>query len=96
MSLIPETAGDVEQLQALWLALTDRLFSPLDMDQLCRWQDRGVPYQVLAAGIRDAYRAKAYDCRPGEPPLRALRQCAPAIERRFQQWLRLTLGRGAR
>jgi hypothetical protein len=71
VSLIPETAGDVEPLQALWLAFTGRLFSPLDVNQLSRWQDRGVPYEVVAAGIREAYRAKAYRCRPGELPLRA-------------------------
>ncbi len=93
MTLIPETAGDVEQLEGLWLAFTDRLFTPLDLDQLIRWLDRGVPYEVVSAGIRDTLRARAYDTRPGEPPLRALRQCASAVERHFARWRRLTLGR---
>lgn len=96
MSLIPEHASDVEMLEATWLAITGRSFSPLDLDQLERWRCRGLPLDVIAAGVRDAFETKAYDTRPGEPPLRALRQCAPAVERRFAAWRRLTLGRGSR
>ena len=95
MSLVPDAAGEAEVIEALWLALTSRCFSPLDADLVCHWLDRGIPGEVLAAAIRDTFAAKAYDCRPGEPPLRALRQCAPAVERRFQQWLRRNLGRGS-
>jgi hypothetical protein len=94
VTLIPEAAGEAEKLQTLWLALTDRLFSPLDLDDLCRFRERGIPYPVLAAAIRQTHRERAYHTRPGEPPLRALRQCRPAIERQFQSWLRLTLGQG--
>ncbi len=96
MSLIPEAASEAEVIEALWLALTGRCFSPLDADLVCRWLERGIPGHVLAAAIRDSLAAKAYDCRPSEPPLCALRHCRPAVERRFQQWLRRNLGRGSR
>jgi hypothetical protein len=93
VSLIPEVAGHAEMIEALWLTLTGRGLSPLDAEQLCHWLARGIPGQVIAAALRDTFAARSYDCRPGEPPIRALRQCARAVEREFLHWLRINLGR---
>ena len=94
MSLLPDDASYLEQVQAYFLAFRGDglVLSPLDAQILDDWHSRGVPYQVVCRGIRKAAEVKFRDARPGEARLRTLRSCRSTVEREFKRFEGLSAG----
>ncbi len=95
ISLVPETVGFEEQVQAFFLAFRGSgvALSPLDADLLLDWKSRGVPYPVVCRAIRISAEAAARDSRPEEARLRSLRACRKAVETEFRRFQGLAVGR---
>src|SRR5689334_3401938 len=82
MSLLPESASFEEMVQDCFLAHRGAglMLSPLDVELVMAWGDDGVPFEVVARGIRKAAEKALWDARPGEPALRSLRACRRDVE----------------
>ncbi|MGI5862242.1 MAG: hypothetical protein ACOX6T_09315 [Myxococcales bacterium] len=94
MSLLPEDAGYLEQLQAFFLAFRGDgvSLSPLDAELLRAWHEQGVPYEVVCRGIRRVAESLVLD---GQVlgRVRTLRSCRKSVEREFRRWAGLSAGR---
>ncbi len=94
MSLLPEDASFLEHVQAYFLAFRGDgvSLSPLDMQLLSDWRDRGIPHLVVCRAIRQAAEAVRYHERKGSG-LRTLRRCGRHVEREFRRYQGLSVGR---
>lgn len=95
MGLLPRGATFAEEVTDFFLAFRGSgvALSPLDVDLVLGWQERGVPYEVVCRGIRRAAEKRARDLAPGEPALRSLRGCARAVDEEFKRYQGLAAGR---
>ncbi len=56
------------------------MLSPLDLEQVRRWERRGIPVAVVCRGLRRGLGDALRDRPPGSPPPRALRAYRLAVE----------------
>ncbi len=93
MSLLPESASFEERVVDCFLALRGRGLdiSPLDRPVLEAWAASGVPFEVVARGLRLATEKALYDA-PGEPPLRSMRACRRTVDAEIRRHLRASAG----
>ncbi len=96
MSLLPESASFEERVMECFLAHRGAglMISPLDVQVVMAWSERGVPFEVVARGIRKAAERAVWDVRPGEPALRSLRACKREVEAEIKKWRARSAGRG--
>lgn len=87
MSLLPEHASYLEQVQAYFLAFRGDgvALSPLDAQLLADWKSRQIPYSVICRAIRKSAESLVYNGKQGAR-LRTLRSCRQAVEREFCRW----------
>jgi hypothetical protein len=92
MSVLPREASFAEEVADYFLAFrgSGLALSPLDVELLMTWQERGVPYVVVCRGIRRAAELKRRMLPPNEPPLRSLRACQNAVEEEYRRYKGLT------
>lgn len=96
MSLLPPEASFEELVQDCFAAFRGAglMLSALDMELVARWRESGVPYEVVARGIRKAAEKAVWDARPGEPALRSLRACKRAVEVEIEKHRARSVGQG--
>lgn len=96
MSLLPEGASFEERVQDCFLTYRGAglMLSPLDVQLVMEWADVGVPFEVVARGIRKAAERVMWDVRPGEPALRSLRACRRDVETEIKKWRARAVGQG--
>lgn len=94
MSYLPEGASFEERVQDYFLAVrgSGLMLSALDGELLFEWSRSGVPFEVVARGIRRSAERALFDARPGEPILRTLRACRRQVDAEIQKHLSLTAG----
>lgn len=82
MSYLPEGVSFEERVQDYFLAVrgSGLMLSALDVELLSEWSRSGVPFEVVARGIRRSAERALFDARPGEPILRSLRACRRQVE----------------
>jgi hypothetical protein len=97
VSLLPEDAPFEEVVQECFLAYRGAglMLSPLDVELIGAWAETGVPFEVVARGIRKAAEKALWDTRPGEPVLRTLRACRREVELEIKKYQARTTGAGA-
>jgi hypothetical protein len=95
MSWLPEDARFEELVADLFSAYRRSGFalSGLDAELLATWADRGIPFEVVARGIRRAAEKGSFHVAPGEPPFRSLRACRRAIEAEIRKHLLKSAGK---
>src|SRR4051812_23614348 len=96
MSYLPEGASFEELVQDYFVAFrgSGLMLSPLDGELASAWARAGVPFEVVARGIRRAAEVALRDVRPGEPGLRTLRACRRAVEAEIKKFLDRSAGAG--
>jgi hypothetical protein len=96
VSLLPEGASFEELVQDCFLAYRGSgvMVSALDAELLSEWAGRGVPYEVVARGIRRAAEAALFDAAQGEAPVRSLRACRKQVEAEIKKHLGRAAGQG--
>src|SRR5688500_9914740 len=100
MGLLPQTAS-FEELVTDYFALvrgSGLMLSPLDRELLSAWSAVGVPFEVVARGIRMAAERAAFDARAGtcgQAALRSLRACKREVEREIRKHLDRSAGAGS-
>lgn len=96
MSYLPESASFEELVQDYFVAFrgSGLMLSPLDGALASVWAQSGVPFEVVARGIRRAAEKALQDARPGEPALRTLRACRRAVEAEIKKFLDRSAGAG--
>lgn len=89
MSHLPEGASFEELVQDCFVAFrgSGLMLSPLDGELVSAWAAQGVPFEVVARGIRGAAEAALWDARPGEPALRSVRACRRKVEAEIRKYL---------
>ncbi len=95
MSLLPLSAGFEELVQDCFLTYRGSgvALSPLDGELVRAWSEKGIPFEVVARGIRRSAEKALWDARPGEPLLRSLRACRRQVEAEINKHLRASVGR---
>jgi hypothetical protein len=88
MSYLPHQASFEELVQDYFVAFrgSGLMLSPLDGELASAWAQTGVPFEVVARGIRRAAEKAQHDTRPGEPLLRSLRACRRAVEAEIKKF----------
>ncbi|HZN91119.1 MAG TPA: hypothetical protein VFB81_00385 [Myxococcales bacterium] len=88
MSYLPESASFEELVQDYFVAFRGRglMLSPLDGELASAWAQVGVPFEVVARGIRRAAEGALRDARPGESGLWTLRACRRAVEAEIKKF----------
>ncbi len=96
MSYLPEGASFEELVQDYFVAFrgSGLMLSPLDGELASEWARAGVPFEVVARGIRRAAEGALRDARPGESGLRTLRACRKAVEAEIKKFLDRSAGAG--
>ena len=96
MSYLPEGASFEELIQDYFVAFrgSGLMLSPLDGELASEWAQVGVPFEVVARGIRRAAEGALRDARPGEPALRTLRACRRAVEVEIKKFQDRSAGAG--
>lgn len=96
MSLLPESASFAELVQDFFVAHRGKglMLSALDEELVIQWAASGVPFEVVARGIRRAAEKAVFDARPGEPALRSLRSCKRQVDSEIKRHLDLFAGSG--
>jgi hypothetical protein len=97
MSVLPEGASFAELVQECFFAFRGQglMLSPLDAQLVTQWAALGVPFEVVARGIRKAAERAAHDARPGEPSLKSLRACRREVEREISHHQARAAGKGS-
>jgi hypothetical protein len=97
MGLLPENASFEELVTDCFAAHRGAgvMLSALDVELVVRWRMLGVPFEVVARGIRKAAEKALWDARPGEPALRSLRAARREVEAEIKRHQRLQAGAGA-
>lgn len=95
MSLLPLSAGFEELVQDCFLTYRGSgiALSTLDAELVRAWAERGIPFEVVARGIRRSAEKALWDARPGEPLLRSLGSCRRQVEAEISKHLRASIGR---
>ncbi len=88
MSLLPDEATFEELVQECFLAHRGAglMLSSLDLELVGDWGVRGVPFEIVARGIRRSAERALFDARPGEPVLRSLRACRKDVEAEIKKF----------
>jgi hypothetical protein len=96
MSLLPEGASFEELVQDYFLAVRGAglMLSALDTELLTSWAREGVPFEVVARGIKRSAEKALWDTRPGEPVLRSLRACQRQVESEIKKYRQRSAGAG--
>lgn len=96
VSLLPESATFEELVQECFLAHRGAglMLSPLDVQLIGEWAETGVPFEVVARGVRKAAEKALWDARPGEPVLRTLRACRRSVEAEIRKYRARSAGAG--
>jgi len=96
MSYLPAGASFEELVQDYFVAFrgSGLMLSPLDGELASQWAREGVPFEVVARGIRSAAERALRDARPGEPALRTLRACRRAVEAEIKKFQDRSAGAG--
>lgn len=96
MSLLPEGASFEELVQDYFLAVRGAglMLSALDTELLTSWAREGVPFEVVARGIKRSAEKALWDTRPGEPVLRSLRACQRQVESEIKKYRQRSAGGG--
>jgi hypothetical protein len=96
MSYLPAGASFEELVQDYFVAFrgSGLMLSPLDGELASQWAQSGVPFEVVARGIRRAAESALRDARPGEPVLRTLRACRRAVEAEIKKFQDRSAGSG--
>jgi hypothetical protein len=94
MGLLPEDASFEELVTDCFAAHRGAgvMLSPLDAALVVQWAQLGVPFEVVARGIRKAAERALWDARPGEPALRSLRSAKKDVEAEIKKHQRLHAG----
>ncbi|HYV46776.1 MAG TPA: hypothetical protein VFA20_18055 [Myxococcaceae bacterium] len=94
MSYLPAGASFEELVQDYFVAFrgSGLMLSPLDGELASQWAQSGVPFEVVARGIRRAAESALRDARPGESSLRTLRACKRAVEAEIKKFLDRSAG----
>ena len=94
MSYLPEGASFEELVQDYFVAFrgSGLMLSPLDGELASNWARSGVPFEVVARGIRRAAEQELRDARPGEPALRTLRACRRLVEAEIKKFQDRSVG----
>src|SRR5260370_4221076 len=61
--------------------------SAVDAELVRSWAELGVPFEVVARGIRRRAERALWDAKPNEPLLRSLHACPAAVEREIRHYL---------
>jgi hypothetical protein len=95
MSWLPQNASFEELVADLFSAYrgSGLALSGLDAELLGAWAQRGVPFEVVARGIRRAAESAAFHVKQGDPPLRSLRACRRAVEAEIRRHLSRSAGK---
>ncbi len=88
VSLLPVSASYAELVSECFLAHrgTGLMLSPLDVELIGQWQSRGIPFEIVARGIRRAAESALFHAVPGEAPLRSLRACRKQVEAEYRRY----------
>ena len=94
MSLLPPDATFEERVQDCFVAFrgSGLALSAVDAELLRSWAVLGVPFEVVARGIRRRAERALWDAKPDEPLLRSLRACRAAVEREIRHYLARVAG----
>jgi hypothetical protein len=94
VSLLPPDATFEELVEDCFVAFrgTGLTLSAVDAQLLKSWAERGVPFEVVARGIRRRAERALWDAKPNEPLLRSLRACRAAVEREIRHYLARVAG----
>lgn len=97
MGLLPDDASFEELVTDCFAAHrgTGLMLSALDAALVMEWAQLGVPFEVVARGIRKAAERALWDARPGEPALRSLRSAKRDVEAEIKKHRRLHAGAAA-
>lgn len=94
MSLLPKEASFEELVQDVFLAFRGAglMLSPLDAELVSSWAESGVPFEVVAWGIRRAAEKAGWDARPGDQALRSVRRCRRDVDAEIRKYLDRSAG----
>jgi hypothetical protein len=94
VSLLPPDATFEELVQDCFVAFRGcgLALSGVDAELLRSWAERGVPFEVVARGIRRRAERALWDAKPDEPLLRSLHACRAAVEREIRHYLARAAG----
>ena len=94
MGLLPDDASFEELVTDCFAAHRGAgvMLSSLDAALVVQWAALGVPFEVVARGIRKAAERALWDARPGEPALRSLRAAKRDVEAEIKRYQRLHAG----
>ncbi len=94
MSLLPPGATFEELVQDCFVAFrgSGLALSAVDAELLRSWAELGVPFEVVARGIRRRAERALWDAKPNEPLLRSLHACRAAVEREIRHYLARAAG----
>ncbi|MCA3012473.1 MAG: hypothetical protein INH41_08750 [Myxococcaceae bacterium] len=97
MSLLPDSATFHERVQALFVTYRGHgvSLSPEDVELVDRWAEAGVPFEVVARGVRLAAERALWDAPEGEGQLKFLRACRRAVDAEQAKFLKRTAGKTA-
>lgn len=88
MSLLPQEASFEEMVQDLFLAFrgSGLMLSPLDAELVSKWAQTGVPFEVVAWGIRRAAEKAGWSARVGDPAVRSLQRCRRDVDSEVRKY----------
>jgi hypothetical protein len=94
VSLLPPDASFEELVQDCFVAFrgSGLALSAVDAELLRRWAELGVPFEVVARGIRRRAERALWDAMPNEPLLRSLHACRATVEREIRRYLTRVAG----
>jgi hypothetical protein len=94
VSLLPPDATFEELVQDCFVALRGcgLALSAVDAELVRSWAELGVPFEVVARGIRRRAERALWDAKPNEPLLRSLHACRAAVEREIRHYLARVAG----
>ncbi len=94
MSLLPDSATFHERVQDCFVAYRGRgvSLSSSDFDLVDAWAATGVPFEIVARGIRKAAEDALFDSPAGEPSLRFLSWCKRAVSSEIDKYLKRSAG----
>jgi hypothetical protein len=94
LSFLPPDATFEELVQDCFVAFrgTGLALSSVDAELVRSWAKLGVPFEVVARGIRRRAERALWDAKPNEPLLRSLHACRAAVEREIRHYLARVVG----
>jgi hypothetical protein len=94
VSLLPPDATFEELVQDCFVAFrgSGLALSAVDAELLRSWAQLGVPFEVVARGIRHRAERALWDAKPNERLLSSLHACRNAVEREIRHYLARAAG----